>query len=69
GAISAAIIISHVQQRRQKGFSIKDSWQGSLRKLLDFWNYTSSSPDFTIWRPFYSFLWPLNRDERSWISV
>jgi len=69
GAINAAIIISHVQQRRNKDFSIKDSWQGSLRKLLDFWNYTSSTPDFTIWRPFYSFMWPLYRDEKLWMSV
>jgi predicted acylesterase/phospholipase RssA len=69
GAINAAIIVSHVQRRREEGFSITDSWQGSIRKLLDFWNYTSSTPDFTIWRPFYSFFWPLYRDENSWISV
>jgi NTE family protein len=69
GAINAAIIISHVQQRRKKKLSIQESWQGSFRKLLDFWNFTSSSPDFTVWRPFFSLLWPLNRDERSWISV
>ncbi|MEP6576119.1 MAG: patatin-like phospholipase family protein [Nitrososphaerota archaeon] len=69
GAINAAIIVSHVQHRRKEGFSIKDSWQGSLRKLLDFWNYTSSTPDFSIWRPFFSFLWPLYGDEKSWISL
>jgi NTE family protein len=69
GAINGAIIVSHVQRRRKQGFSIRDSWQGTLRKLLNFWNYTSSTPDFTIWRPFYSFFWPLYRDERSWISV
>ena len=69
GAINAAIIVSHVQQRRKKDFSIKDSWQGSLRMLLDFWNHSSSTPDFTIWRPFYSFMWPLYRDEKLWMSV
>ena len=69
GAINAAIIVSHVQHKRNEGSSIIDSWQGSLRKLLDFWNYTSSTPDFTLWRPFYSFLWPIYRDERSWISL
>jgi NTE family protein len=69
GAINAAIIVSHVQHRRKEGFSIKDSWQGSIRKLLDFWNYTSSTPDFSIWRPFFSFLWPVYGDEKSWISL
>lgn len=68
GAINASIIVSHVLYRRKEGFSITDSWQGSIRKLLDFWNYTSSTPDFTIWRPFYNFFWPLYGDEKSWIS-
>jgi len=69
GAINAAIIVSHVQHRRNQGFSIIESWQGSLKKLLDFWNHASSTPDFTIWCPFYSFFWPLYGDEKSWISV
>lgn len=81
GAINGWILINHVLTRMNQGHSITESWKGSLKKLLDFWDYTSSSPDFTKWGPFsialevenipgfppYTILkWPT--DEKAWIS-
>jgi NTE family protein len=54
GAINGAIIVSHVLKRRKQKSSIADSWKGSLRKLFDFWDHISSSPDISKWGP-YSF--------------
>jgi NTE family protein len=52
GAINGWIIIDHVlNRRRNHGQNIADSWKGSLKSLLDFWDYTTSDPDFTKWSP------------------
>jgi NTE family protein len=52
GAINGWIIIDHVlDRRRNHGQNIADSWKGSLKSLLDFWDYTTSDPDFTKWSP------------------
>jgi len=81
GAINGWILINHVLTRINQGHSITESWKGSLKKLLDFWDYTSSSPDFTKWGPYsialevenipgfppYAILkWPSG--EEAWIS-
>jgi predicted acylesterase/phospholipase RssA len=81
GAINGSIIISHVLARRSKNVSISESWKGSVRKLLDFWQHVSSSPDITKWGPYsvpaevvsestfpyyYRLVWPLS--ESIWVS-
>jgi NTE family protein len=82
GAINGWIVINHVVDKITQGFSIVDSWKGSFKKLLDFWGYTSSSPDFTKWGPYSIGLdmiqsipgfppYPVLKwttDEKSWIS-
>ena len=81
GAINGWIVINHVQFKMNQGCSVTDSWKGSFKKLLDFWDYTSSSPDFTKWGPYsialeveripgfppYS-MWKWPSDEKVWIS-
>jgi NTE family protein len=81
GAINGWIVINHVQAKMNQGYSVTDSWKGSFKKLLDFWDYTSSSPDFTKWGPYsialevesipgfppYS-MWKWPSDEKAWIS-
>lgn len=81
GAINAWIVINHVLYKRHQGHGITDSWKGSLIKLIDFWNHTSSTPDFTKWGP-YSLglemeqisgflpypIWKWTSDEKSWMS-
>lgn len=52
GAIKGWIVINHVLNKINQGYSVTDSWKGSFKKLLDFWDYTSSSPDFTKWGPY-----------------
>jgi NTE family protein len=82
GAINGSIIISHVLARRkQNNISISGSWKGSVRKLLDFWQHISSSPDVSKWGPYsipaevvsessfpyyYRLVWPLS--ESIWLS-
>ena len=81
GAINGWILINHVLTRINQGYSITESWKGSLKKLLDFWDYTSSSPDFTKWGPYSIALevenipgfppytiWKWPSDEKAWIS-
>jgi NTE family protein len=43
GAINAAILVSHVADRRKANPNItsKESWEGSVEKLVSFWNYLS----------------------------
>jgi NTE family protein len=55
GAINASIIVSHVLEKRKQGFNVEDSWRGTLKKLLDFWNYISSNPDYSKWGPYSIF--------------
>jgi NTE family protein len=81
GAINGWILINHVLTRINQGYSITESWKGSLKKLLDFWDYTSSSPDFTKWGPYSLALeienilgfppytiWKWPSEEKAWIS-
>jgi NTE family protein len=67
GAINACIIVSHVIHNKNNGKLQR--WEGSVKKLLDFWYDTSSSPDFTKWKPFFSYDWPFFKNEDDWISV
>ena len=41
GAINAAILVSHVADRRKTNPNItpKEGWEGSVEKLVSFWNY------------------------------
>ena len=55
GAINASIIVSHVLEKRKQKFDIEDSWRGTLKKLLDFWNHISSDPDYNKWGPYSIF--------------
>lgn len=43
-----------LEKRKQK-FDIEDSWSGTLKKLLDFWNHISSDPDYNKWGPYSIF--------------
>ena len=56
GAINACIIVSHVIHNENQ--DKLQRWEGSVQKVLDFWHDTSSSPDFTKWKPFFSYDWP-----------
>lgn len=67
GAINACIIVSHVIRNKDSGKLSR--WQGSVKSLLDFWYESSSSPNFTKWRPFFSYSWPFFPDEYQWVSV
>jgi predicted acylesterase/phospholipase RssA len=60
GAINAAIIISHVKENSGR-------WEGCPQKLLDFWEYVSSSPDLISYWPFWP-NWPFPWDEKSWMK-
>jgi NTE family protein len=84
GAINGSIIVSHVlkKRKRQNVSSSSSCWKGSVRKLLDFWQHLSSSPDISKWGPFsippevlvsessfpyyYRLEWPVS--ESSWVS-
>jgi NTE family protein len=81
GAINGWIVINHVLGKRNQGYSVSDSWKGSFKKLLDFWDYTSSSPDFAKWGPYSIALevesipgfppyvmWKWTSNEKAWIS-
>jgi NTE family protein len=81
GAINGWIVINHVLDKINQGYSVSDSWKGSFKKLLDFWDYTSSSPDFTKWGPYSIALevdsipgfppyamWKWTSDKKAWIS-
>ena len=65
GAINASIIVGHVMASKSKKVQ---RWEGSVNKLLDFWSFISSSPNFTKWKPFFSF-WPFFGNEKDWITV
>jgi predicted acylesterase/phospholipase RssA len=67
GAINACIIVSHVIH--SKNHDKLPRWKGSVQKVLDFWHDTSSSPDFTKWKPFFSYDWPFFNNEDAWITV
>jgi len=69
GAINASILVSHVLKKRKEGHDIINSWQGSTRKLFDFWYHISSTPDIRIWQPFYELLWAPVTDNKSWALV
>lgn len=61
GAINAAILVSAVNQSRKANpNSIRDAWIGTVKKLLDFWNYISAEPDLSNW-------WPYYKDKRMWL--
>ena len=60
GAINAAIIISHVKENSGR-------WEGCPQKLLDFWEYVSSSPDLISYWPFWP-NWPFPWDEKLWMK-
>lgn len=66
GAINASIIVGHVMA--SKGKKVQ-RWEGSVNKLLDFWSSISSSPNFTKWKPFFSYFWPFIGNENDWIRV
>ena len=55
GAINASIIVSHILEKRKQKSDIEDSWRGTLKKLLDFWNHISSDPDYNKWGPYSIF--------------
>jgi len=60
GAINAAIIVSYVKERRNKGFGISESWKGSAHKLENYWECVSSDPQISY---AWSYHWT-NWDER-----
>ncbi|MDW0327037.1 MAG: patatin-like phospholipase family protein [Nitrososphaeraceae archaeon] len=66
GAINASIIVGHVMASKSKKIQ---RWEGSVKKLLDFWSFISSSPNFTKWKPFFSYFWPFFGNEKDWITV
>lgn len=66
GAINASIIVGHVMASKSKKVQ---RWEGSVNKLLDFWSFISSSPNFTKWKPFFSYFWPFFGNEKYWITV
>ena len=66
GAINASIIVGHVMASKSKKVQ---RWEGSVNKLLDFWSFISSSPNFTKWKPFFSYFWPFFGNEKDWITV
>ena len=66
GAINASIIVGHVMASKSKKVQ---RWEGSVNKLLDFWSFISSSPNFTKWKPFLSYFWPFYGNEKDWITV
>jgi predicted acylesterase/phospholipase RssA len=81
GAINGWIVINHVLDKINQGHTVSDSWKGSFKKLLDFWDYTSSSPDFIKWGPYSLALevesipglppyamWKWTSDKKTWIS-
>ena len=81
GAINGWIVINHVLDKMNQGYAVTDSWKGSVKKLLYFWDYTSSSPDFTKWGPYSTALevesipgfppyamWKWTSDKKIWIS-
>jgi hypothetical protein len=52
GAINAAIIVSHVIERKKANPNIgqRESWEGSAERLIDFWKYISSpTPNIVKW--------------------
>jgi NTE family protein len=57
GAINAAIIVSYVKERREKGFGILESWKGSADKLEAFWRYQVSSEPNLFWQPNLYIYW------------
>jgi NTE family protein len=61
GAINAAIIVSHVIENSGR-------WEGCSQKLLDFWEYVSSSPDLINYWPFWP-NWPFFWDEKLWMKI
>jgi NTE family protein len=60
GAINASILVSYVKENH-------NSWEGSTQKLLDFWEYVSSTPDLINYWPYWP-NWPLPWDETSWMK-
>lgn len=66
GAINASIIVGNVMASKDKKVQ---RWEGSVKKLLDFWSSISSSPNFTKWKPFFSYFWPFFGNEKDWITV
>lgn len=57
GAIDAAIIVNHVKERLTNGMSKKQSWEGTVEKLENFWKDTMT---FTmVENPFFSSWWNL----------
>jgi NTE family protein len=67
GAINASLIVSHVVS--DKNTDKIRRWEGSVKKLLDFWSHVSSSSNFTKWKPFFSYYWPFFRNEKDWIAA
>ena len=63
GAINASVIVSHVASGKNTDRILR--WEGSVKKLLDFWSYVSSSPNFTKWKPFFSYFWPFFGNEKT----
>jgi NTE family protein len=81
GAINGWIVTNHVLDKINQGYGVTDSWKGSFKKLLDFWDNISSSPDFTKWGPYSMALevesipgfppyavWKWTSDKKTWIS-
>ncbi|HEY7108118.1 MAG TPA: patatin-like phospholipase family protein [Nitrososphaeraceae archaeon] len=69
GAINASVIVSHVVSDKNKNTDRIKRWEGSVKKLLDFWSYISSSPNFTKWKPFFSYYWPFFGNEKDWVAA
>ena len=57
GAINAALIVSHVMKNINGNdkSKLQDSWIGSIKHLLDFYNHISSDPDYSKWGPYSMF--------------
>jgi predicted acylesterase/phospholipase RssA len=54
GAINGWIVINHVLDKINQGYGVTDSWKGSFKKLLDFWDILLHplillNGDHTLW--------------------
>ena len=70
GAINASIIVGHIiaDKKKNKNKGKLQRWEGSVKKLLEFWNFITS-PNVTKWKAFFSYYWPFFTNEKQWIAV
>jgi len=54
GAINAAFLVGYVIDKRKETTSVARSWEGSAKKLEEFWKLNlASTPSLVRWWPFY----------------